>query len=95
MQTGDNSIVSNGSSVTITIPTTSTTNKTGVRISSTQTELYSAKVDVNGLKFDDSTIQTTAMTSNYLTSFIQNVVSQMTITPLIPVGTILTYGGKY
>lgn len=80
-KTKDNVIVSASSlSDTNALTLTSWSNtKSGFRIKSTETEAYNLKVLDGGLKFSDNTIQSTAMTSDYLTSFIQNVVNQMTI----------------
>ena len=66
--------------------------KSGIRIKSNETEAYNLKVLDGGLKFQDNSVQTTAMTESYLTSLIQNVVSQMPMLS-VPVGTILPYGG--
>jgi microcystin-dependent protein len=66
----------------------------GIRITEQESQLYAPKVMTN-LKFSDNTIQTTAMTESYLTNLIQNVVNQMNIMTVIPVGTILAYGGAF
>lgn len=89
IQTGDNCLVSDGGNMTLT--TTSLT-KNGMRISQTQTEIYNAKVDENGIKFNDDTIQTTAITQTILNSMINSAI-QNAINQVIPVGTILSYGG--
>jgi hypothetical protein len=49
---------------------------------------------MDSLKFADNTVQTTAMTSSYLTTFIQNVVNSMNLSNIVPIGTILAYGGE-
>lgn len=64
----------------------------GIRVTNTQAEMYKPKV-MDSLTFPDNTQQTTAMTTSYLTSMIQSVVSQMTIG--IPSGSIVAYGGIY
>lgn len=91
IQTGDNCLVSDNGSFSI---STSSTTKVGVRITQTETELYNAKVIDGGLKFSDNTVQTTAMTQNYLNSLINTAV-QNAMNNIVPVGTIFTYGGAY
>lgn len=66
----------------------------GIRIKSNETELYKPKV-MDSLKFQDNSVQTTAMTETYLTNLIQSVVNQMTIIPQIPIGAIIPYGANY
>jgi microcystin-dependent protein len=69
--------------------------KNGIRIKENETEAYNLKILDGGLKFQDNTVQTTAMTDTYLTNLIQSVVNQMTIIPQIPIGAIIPYGANY
>jgi microcystin-dependent protein len=97
IKTSDNALIGyniaqiNNNAISICVKTAT---KTGIRATSTKTELYLAKV-MDNLQFSDDTVQTTAMTESYLTSIIQNVINQMNIVNIIPVGTILAYGGVF
>jgi microcystin-dependent protein len=72
--------------------TNQSSSKSGFRIKSDETEAYNLKVLDGGLKFSDNTVQTTAMTSTYLTNLIQTILNQNLAT-LVPVGTIMPYAG--
>lgn len=98
LKTGDNVILGNnllslnGGALTLCTYTSSLT-PTGVRMTSTQTELYKPKV-MDSLKFADDTTQTTAMTDAYLSAKITSVVNSMNLSNVVPTGTILPYGGS-
>lgn len=66
-----------------------TLNAPTVAINGTVPSLITTNSRTTNLTFNDETIQTTAMTTAYLTSFIQN-----TLGSIIPVGTILPFSGE-
>lgn len=82
-----------GNNVLTLCPWTSSTNLVGIRATPVQTELYKPTV-MDSLKFGDNTVQTTAMTDAYLEAKIASVINSLNLTMLVPVGTILAFGGN-
>lgn len=89
---GNDSVIFFNNNMSIIPLTSGNVNTGGIRITQTETELYKPKV-MNSLTFSDNSVQTTAMTTDYLTSFVNNLISQSQSSSSVPTGSIFAYVG--